>query len=238
MKAVTSCLIEFGALIEGDEYQWDGIQLAENNPNGYLIAVILDQGMKAEKVWAIPGKLGWSWENLAKTLTRCGETGIAEDLKREGCRYWRNMAKFVVAAINKLANEYDGSAKNIWSNVTSAKTVYDRFIQFKGIGQKKASMAVNILVRECKINLSLRDIDVSYDKHIRQVFLRSGLADYDDLEHIIKTARQEYPNYPGILDKPAWYIGRDWCFNENPDCVSCPLCDVCSKRTEIKIKEK
>jgi len=238
MKEVTAYLLGFGSLLEGNDYQWDGVQLAKTNPNGYLIAVILDQGMRAEKVWAIPGKLDWDWGDLGKTLYKLGESGIAEDLKEVGCRYWRNMAKFVVSAIDKLAYSYKGNAANIWNDTASAKTIYDRFVQFKGIGQKKASMAVNILVRDCGLGVSLHDIDVSYDKHIRQVFLRSGLAEYDDIHHIIEVARQENPKYPGALDKPAWYIGRDWCFNQNPDCDKCPLGyhKVCARKIDIIVK--
>jgi hypothetical protein len=37
-------------------------------------------------------------------------------------------------------------------------------------------MAVNILLRECGVETKDTIVDVSYDKHIRQVFLRSGLA--------------------------------------------------------------
>ena len=237
MKEVTAYLLGFGSLLEGDDYQWDGILLAKNNPNGYLIAVILDQGMKAEKVWAMPNKLDWDWSNLSSTVLKLGEDGIAMDLKSVGCRYWRNMAKFVVSSIHTLATKYNGQAINIWNDCPTSVQMYDRFLEFKGIGQKKGSMAVNILVRDCDVPVSDKfGIDVAYDKHIRQVFLRSGLADRDDLNHIVEVARLENPSYPGALDKPAWYIGRDWCSNKNPNCEHCPLGKVCSKKTEIVIK--
>lgn len=236
MMQVTAYLLAFGSLLEGDKYQWDGITLAKKNPNGYLMAVVLDQGMKAEKVWAMPNKLPWDWTNMEKLAVLPIEQ-IEQDLKAVGCRYWRNMARFIKHDARLLMDKYSGWAENIWNDTPTSVQMYERFLEFKGIGQKKGSMAVNILVRDCDVAVSdTLGIDVSYDKHVRQVFLRSGIAKVDDKEHIIGIARRENPDYPGALDKPAWYIGRDWCFNQNPDCEHCPLGKVCSKKTEIVIK--
>lgn len=147
------------------------------------------------------------------------------------------MARFIKDDAHILMDKYNGWAENIWMDYPTSVQMYERFLEFKGIGQKKASMAVNILVRDCGVPVSDKSgIDVSYDKHIRQVFLRSGLAEYDDLNHIVAVARKEKPEYPGALDKPSWYIGRDWCFNQNPDCVHCPLGNVCAKKVEIVVK--
>ena len=238
MHEVAAYLVGFGALLEGDDYQWDGILLAKNNPNGYLMAVVLDQGMKAEKVWAMPNKLFWQWDRM-DLIAEADVEDLAKDLKVVGCRYFNNMAKFIKHDAQMLMDKYSGWAENIWMDYPTSVQMYERFLEFKGIGQKKASMAVNILVRDCEVPVSdKRGIDVSYDKHIRQVFLRSGLAKRDDMNHIVDVARTEYPEYPGILDKPAWYIGRDWCFNQNPDCQNCPLglSNVCARKTEIIVK--
>jgi endonuclease III len=236
MREVTAYLLAFGSLLEGDDYQWDGILLAKNNPNGYLMAVVLDQGMKAEKVWAMPNKLPWNWHNMEELAVQPLDK-IEQDLKAVGCRYWRNMARFIKDDAHILMDKYNGWAENIWMDYPTSVQMYERFLEFKGIGQKKASMAVNILVRDCGVPVSDKSgIDVSYDKHIRQVFLRSGLAEYDDLNHIVAVARKEKPEYPGALDKPSWYIGRDWCFNQNPDCAHCPLGNVCAKKVEIVVK--
>ena len=236
MKEVTAYLIGFGSLLEGDDYQWDGVQLAKNNPNGYLMAVVLDQGMKAEKVWAMPNKLPWDWANMEELAVQPLEE-TEQDLKAVGCRYWRNMARFIKHDARLLMDKYSGWAENIWNDYPTSVQMYERFTEFKGIGQKKGSMAVNILVRDCGVKVSDKiGIDVSYDKHIRQVFLRSGLAQIDTLDHIIDVARQENPEYPGALDKPAWYIRRDWCFNQAPSCGKCPLSSVCAKKVDIVVK--
>lgn len=101
---------------------------------------------------------------------------------------------------------------------------------FNGIGQKKASMATNILVRD--LGIQARDksgIDVSYDMHVRRVFLRTGLAEIDDENTVIQSARELNPEYPGGLDLPIWDIGRGWCHPIEPECDECPIKNVCPK---------
>ena len=234
MNEIASCLVEFNNLLDGDSYQWEGIELAKNEPNAFLIAVILDQGMKAERVWAIPNKIGWKWD--IKYLSSISLAQMQRDLKAMGVRYWKNMSNYLICSIVRLETEYNGNAANIWNDEPTCEEMFNRFNSFAGIGQKKASMAVNILVRECGVKVKDTKVDVSYDKHVRQVFLRSGLAEKDNREHIINVARKEYPEYPGVLDKPAWFIGKEFCFNKNPLCSMCPLGEVCDRRTNIEIK--
>jgi endonuclease III len=61
------------------------------------------------------------------------------------------------------------------------------------------------------------------------VCLRTGLAAYDDLDHMVEVARRLHPERPGELDSPAWLIGRKWCGAGVPDCAACPLADVCPR---------
>jgi hypothetical protein len=42
--------------------------------------------------------------------------------------------------------------------------------------------------------------DIAYDVHVRRVFLRGGLAKYDDLTHMVAVARQATPNALGVID--------------------------------------
>ena len=83
---------------------------------------------------------------------------------------------------------------------------------FPGIGQKKAAMAAEILARD--LGKPLQDMsgsDVAYDVHVRRVLLRSGLAEHDEVTHMIAVARALNPDRPGALDLPAWDVGRRWC---------------------------
>lgn len=103
-------------------------------------------------------------------------------------------------------------------------------LDFPGIGQKKAAMAVEILDRDLGVPIrELDGSDIAYDVHVRRVFLRTGLAEYDDLEHMIEVARRAHPERPGAIDMPAWLVGRQWCHAGLPNCPACILREVCPK---------
>lgn len=74
--------------------------------------------------------------------------------------------------------------------------------------------------------------DVAHEVHVRRVFLRTGLAERDDVEHMVPVARQLNPGRPGELDNPAWDIGRRWCHRQAPDCSLCPVAVACARRIE------
>lgn len=91
-------------------------------------------------------------------------------------------------------------------------------------------MAVEILERDLHIPLGdLTGSDIGYDVHVRRVFLRTGLAQRDDVTEMVTTARALHPERPGELDNPAWDIGRRWCHPRKPECSRCPLVAACPR---------
>ena len=90
-------------------------------------------------------------------------------------------------------------------------------------------MATNILIREYKIKVSdFEAIDVSVDSQVEKVMPRLGLVSQNPTkEEIIIKAREMNPEYPGIIDRTLWKVGREYCHNTNPDCDNCPLKNEC-----------
>lgn len=146
-------------------------------------------------------------------------------------RFNSNVSNEYYRAIQKLNDEYHGVANNIWSSTDSSAVIYGRLLQFHGIGQKIASMAVNILLRHFKI--SIRDmqwIDVSPDRHVIRVFKRTGIIRSEaSKEEIIWKARELNPKYPGVFDLATFTIGKEFCTSSNPNCRDCPLTNECLK---------
>lgn len=221
----------FTHIIEADNMIW-------NNPLAYLFAVILDQGMKAERVWEIPFLLKQRLGHLdVHRLANINDDEIIETFNQKPKlhRFPKTMALWIKKASQLLLEKYDGKAENIWNDNPRTDDLHRRFEEFDGIGQKKASMATNILVRDLGIEVKDRSgIDVSYDIHIRRVFLRTGLVEKDDMNLMIKTARMLNPEYPGVLDNPCWIIGREYCHPQNPKCDTCPVSGACQKLLNIK----
>ncbi len=209
------------------------------NPLAYFLAVLLDQSVKAEFAWAIPWRLKqrlgyWNVHKLARITDKRIITLF--DTYPKLHRFPTIMALRVKLACQQLIKEYDGKAQNVWNDNPSSRELHNRFESFKGIGQKKASMATNILVRDFNIKIKdYKGIDVSYDIHIRRVFLRSGLSKKDEVEEILNSARKLNPDYPGIIDLPSWYIGKFFCKATNPKCNSCPIRKVCPKKLNIEV---
>ncbi len=144
-------------------------------------------------------------------------------------RFPNAMARNVHDAIGLISSRYGGDAARIWRGCPSSATVVLRFLEFRGVGPKIATMAANILARELKVPFSdYYSVDISVDVHVRRVFGRLGLvAQGASAEVITYTARAISPEFPGILDYPAFEIVRAWCRPRNPACGECTMFAVC-----------
>ncbi len=145
-------------------------------------------------------------------------------------RYRDRMPGWLVAAAQIVQLQYAGDASRIWGDEPTARGLQQRLLRFPGIGQKKAAMAVEILDRDLGVTVrELSGSDVAYDVHVRRVFLRTGLAQYDDLDHMLDVARRAHTERSGAIDYPAWLVGRQWCHAGIPECAACVLRQVCPK---------
>ena len=204
--------------------------LIVQNPFAFLLAVIFDQGIPAERAWRAPYDLMRRLGHLdpARMLADPDGVRIAVGQPPVLHRYREKLPGWLVAAARMVQHDYAGDAARIWNDHPTARQLQQRLDRFPGIGQKKAAMAVEILDRDLGVPIrELDGSDIAYDVHVRRVFLRTGLADYDDLDHMVDVARRAYPERPGAIDMPAWLIGRQWCHAGLPDCPACILRNVC-----------
>ena len=212
------------------------------DPFAFLVAVIADQTISAERAWEVPYL-------LKQRLGYLDPKEIAEKVGYEKMqeifgqppklhKYYNDVAKAVVDAANVVVDRYSGDASKIWKDEDDPYMISLKLDAFKKIGQKKSSMATNILVRDFGHKVkSNKGIDISFDRHVRRVFLRSGLVDVDEEDKIISKARELNPDYPGEVEYPSWRIGRDYCAPKKPNCDACCLTAVCPKFTNLDISE-
>jgi uncharacterized HhH-GPD family protein len=207
-------------------------QLVIDNPFAFLLAVIFDQGIVAERAWAAPYELGRRLGHLDPYRLRDDVAGIAKAVATPPMlqRFINTIPLWVASAARRVVHIYGGDAGLIWGDNPSADELERRLQAFDGIGQKKAAMAVEILERDLKVPIrELQQTDIAYDVHVRRVFLRTGLADRDDRDHMIDQGRRLHPIRPGAIDFPMWIVGRRWCRPGVPSCPECPLFDVCPR---------
>lgn len=224
------------AILVDDEEQNMFLNNLNEYPHAYVLGCIMDKQIKAEKAWEIPYKV---YKELGKFDIDFLSNVPLEKYKElfENGSYHRFNDKSAIEfyeAIHKIKEDYGGDASKIWSGSPSSATVVYRFLEFKGIGIKIATMATNILARNFKIEMSdYYSIDISPDRHVIRVIKRLGYVDEDATrDQIIYKAREINPEFPGIIDLACFKIGREYCHPQNPNCASCPLnkeCDYCKR---------
>lgn len=212
-----------------------------DNKNAFFFGVIMNQWIDAKRAWTAPYMLFRRMGKLTPEVISVMEVSDLEEvIKRKNSlhRFPRRIAEFLIESSKLLLEKYDGNAENIWNDTPESNKLYKRLTEFHGIGQKKASMTINILVKQLLVPIKNRtDIDVAYDSHIRRVFFRTGLVEDDTLESVILAARELSPDFPAALDFPAWSIGRNCCFPNSPDCENCPLDLVCAKNIKPDVQQ-
>ncbi|MBA4181721.1 MAG: hypothetical protein C0506_14120 [Anaerolinea sp.] len=242
-RVIAASLLELGASLSSTDHgpaldftpNPEANELLQTDAFAFLIAVICDQGIVAERAWLVPFLLRARLGHLDPAQFAISEDDVRKAVQTPPMlhRYVEKVPRWLVQAAQLVVRRYGGDASRIWSGSPSADELRRRLDEFPGIGQKKAAMAVEILERDMGVPVSRLDrSDVAYDVHLRRVFLRTRLADRDEQDHMIQVARGLNPDRPGALDLPAWYVGRTWCHAGLPACSVCPLTNVCPKDIE------
>lgn len=205
-------------------------------PDAFLIGVLFTQGIPAERAWAGPWLLArrlghFDLERLARDEDAVARAVAAPPALH---RFVRTLPRWISAAAGRILADYEGDASAIWPDGASVAQVAERLRSFPGIGEKKAAMAVELLVRHLGVRLvGLEHGSVAYDVHVRRVFLRTGLAMRDTPGAIRVAAQRVCPEDPGSVDLATWLIGRQYCRPSAARCDECPLADVCPRLTRI-----
>lgn len=209
-------------------------QLLEADPNAFLLGVLFTQGIPAERAWKGP----WLLKERLGTLDPASLISMGEQVRSAVQtppmlhRFKETLPRWIVSASARLVADYGADASRIWAPGSTVLEVVGRLMAFDGIGRKKAVMATEILMRHFGIRLEGRESgQVAYDIQIRRVFLRSGLVDEDTRAAVESVASRFSPESPGLLDLPAWLIGRQTCRPKAPRCAECVLAAVCARRT-------
>lgn len=224
--------VKFTDVSEADDLLND----LDRYPHAFVIGSVMNKQMKAEKAWLIPHELkkrlrSFEFAELA-SLARCSPERFSEAMRHPTPlhRFPNEMSKNLLSAINHINGEYSGHAAEIWAGDPSSATIVRRFLEFPGVGQKIASMAANILVRDLRVKVSdYYSIDISVDVQVMRVFTRMGFVPENaSNDYLIFRARECHPEYPGIFDLILWEIGRNVCKQGQPLCGDCRYRHLCA----------
>lgn len=201
-------------------------------PHAYVIACVMDRQMKAERAWEIPYRICERVGSFEfSRLTKLSKAELVRTMRRPTTlrRYPETMGANMHSAIALIDKRYGGDAGRIWQGRPSSALVVLRFLEFPGVGPKIATMAANLLVRYFKVPLSdYYSIDISVDVHVRRVLTRQGIVQAGaTLEQVVYAAWAISPEFPGLIDSPAFRLGREVCRPRNPRCGECYLHRYC-----------
>lgn len=247
VRAVNAVMKYYALLSRKQEYKWVRWcavrrRFSIDKANAFFLGVMLDQGQKAERAWDgashfvenhFQGK-GGLWKNIL----RSHHAVVAYKCKRgyEGQSYALNYCvnkfpRHVRAAARRMLKQYNGDPRRIWAvNPINVNLIYDRFVEFEGIGDALAKMAQFILVRNYGVAGGKKNqskMSVKPDALVRRVLTRVGITQSEKISHAIAVLEELKIKRPADFDAALWLIGRDFCFKTNPACASCPLSETC-----------
>lgn len=208
--------------------------LIKRSPEAFVLGMLFTQGIPAERAWAGPYLLARRLGHLELERLAVEEDEVRQAVAAPPAlhRFVHTLPHWISAAARRLLEEYGGDASTIWAPGSHVLDVTQRLLAFEGIGTKKATMAVEILMRHFGVELAGAECgSVAYDVHVRRVFLRSGMVEVDTPQAIAEAAREACPEAPGTLDLAAWLVGREWCRPRDPRCDACRLAAVCPRLT-------
>jgi endonuclease III len=215
----------------------EAAKLIVTNPYAFLIASCLDRGTKAEVIWTIPYEIKNRLGHLdplriySMTLEYLRELFGALEHRP---RYINDAPKTVRDMTQKAIEEFGGDASKIWEG-KRVNEVKKTLLSIHGVGIGIANMTVLLIEKAFSYrfaDLDRKNMDIKPDIHTKRVLYRLGVIEYEMDESAIEAARTLNPSFPGELDGPLWWIGRNWCNASNPDCKNCPLserCEMCEE---------
>src|SRR5262249_26300086 len=143
--------------------------MLRSDPFAFLLGVLFDQNVPAERAWIAPFILKERLGYLDPQTIAHAEDAVRDAVQQmpKLHRYINKMPRWIVRAAQRVVDHYGNDASAIWSDNPSADVLQQRFDDFLGISQKKAAMAVEILERDLGVHVrNLERSDIAYDVHI------------------------------------------------------------------------
>lgn len=236
MEEIRRRLLECSGKIQPQELfptlEPQAANLIADNPFGFLLALSLDRGTKAEIIWTIPfwvkEALGHLDPCLISAMSVEQIRQVVDGLPRKP-RYTRDAPQTIHEMARLVCQSFQGDAEALWRDKNAAE-VKIILLRIHGIGEGIASMALILLERFRGVRFPDWSImNVKPDVHVQRVLYRLGVSKAMGEKDAIAAAQRLNPDYPGAVDPPLWIIGRRWCRPMAPDCPSCWMNDLCPK---------
>jgi|SRR5580698_7220449 uncharacterized HhH-GPD family protein len=117
----------------------------------FLLGVLFNQRVRSELAWQAPARLKQRLGSCDPLqLASIDPAELAEVIMQGPALHpWgTTMARNIVGTCSVLVRDYDGRARNLWSDNPTGQALLRRFSSFPGIGHHKARVAIALLTLE------------------------------------------------------------------------------------------
>lgn len=180
-----------------------------STPYELLIAVILSAQCTDERVNKITAEL-FKKHNTPQSMLTLSQ----EELEKYifSCGLYKSKAKHILSASKDLLEKFGGQVPN---DLESLRTL-------AGVGRKTANVVYSV---------AFKGDAIAVDTHVFRVSNRIGLCKENN---VLSTEKALMKN----IDKKDWskshhyliYLGRSYCKAQKPDCINCPITELCAKK--------
>ncbi len=189
-------------------------ELIHQDPWQLLVATILSAQCTDERVNRVTPILFQRFPT-PEAMAQADRAEIEAIIRPTG--FYRNKARFLQEAAHRVAYDYDGQVPPDMS----------RLLELPGVARKTANVVLGVGFQIAE--------GVVVDTHVKRIARRLGLTQETDPKKIEK-------DLMALVPQEAWidfshlliFHGRRICKARKPDCVHCPLNDLCPAVPKIK----
>lgn len=179
-----------------------------NTPYQLLVAVILSAQCTDERVNKVTARLFADYDTPEKLITL---SQIELEKYIFSCGLYKSKAGHILSATADIINKFNGNVPN---NLDDLRTL-------AGVGRKTANVVYSV---------AFKGDAIAVDTHVFRVSNRIGLAKETNVLATEKALMK-------AIDKKDWsrahhyliYLGRSYCKAQNPNCIECPIKELCQK---------
>jgi endonuclease-3 len=180
-----------------------------NTPYELLVAVILSAQCTDERVNKITEILFKNYNTPEKMLS-LSQAELEKYIY--SCGLYKSKAEHILSASKDILYKFNGQVP---SSLEDLRTL-------AGVGRKTANVVYSV---------AFKGNAIAVDTHVFRVSNRIGLS---KAQNVLQTEKQLME----ILDEKDWsrahhyliYLGRSFCKAKNPDCINCPIKELCGKK--------
>ena len=137
-----------------------------------------------------------------------------EDIENliHSCGFYKNKAKNLKLASQKILTEFNGEVPQTMEELMS----------IPGVGRKSA----NVIMLEAFNNPQ----GIAVDTHVTRITRKMGISNKDSQEKIEMELMKKLPKYYwNKINHILVNHGRKYCIAKKPDCINCPINNLCPK---------